>query len=135
MLRPAASLLLVLAAQAQVVDIGADTILSPPQGIIQGVPYFPRAVWHNYGDTAVAFRVWFQILDSAGGEVYLDSADAAPLQPGHDSTIIFRRDVLCGFALLGGDSVLCRCSTAAAGDVNPANDTFAMPVEVGMVSI
>lgn len=99
-------------------DVGVDSILFeryyPP-----GDSFEPVAAWHNFGDSAAAFTAWFGLADPESSLVYVDSVTVLSLGPSAETTLAFRPHLLD----MAGRWVA-RCSTAAAGDTNPANDTL-----------
>jgi hypothetical protein len=92
-------------------DAGVLAILAPQGVIAPGDTVVPRAVVRNYGTFAEVFPVKFVI-----GESWRDSI-IDTLQPGTNDTVRFRTWVADPEG-----HYFEQCSTALAGDMNPADD-------------
>jgi len=94
-------------------DVGVTELLAPVDTVDSGTVVVPRALVRNFGTFAETFPVWLSI-----GPSWLDSISES-LPAGQSDT--------ADFATWTANEVgvfEVRCSTALAGDTNPANDVL-----------
>ncbi len=106
---------------ANAVDFGVTAILAPQGSYDTTADITPRAGLRNFGAAAGNCTAVFRIIASGGAQVYQQPVVITGLQPGRDTVIEFAlwpRPHPVG-------SYAARCSVAAAGDINPTNDTLA----------
>lgn len=105
-------------------DVGPTTLNTPSDGgfVVETLPFTPQATFTNLGtaDQLVPFEVRYQILDTAGGEVYSSTRLVSPLNGGSSLAVSF--DPLSGGLPAG--SYLMRAITALAADEDRSNDTL-----------
>jgi hypothetical protein len=105
----------------RVLDAGVLGIASPAGTYEPGRVITPAATVRNYGSTPADFDVWMLITDPTGAQFYVAGTNVTNVAPGTNLLV----DVFPACTLrLTGDWTA-KCSTAMAGDVNPANDVLA----------
>jgi len=100
---------------AQYGDVGVKQI-NAPRRVQVGVNFTPKATWKNYGTTQMAFTAFYFIEDPDGIRFYSKSENRV-LEGGQEALILFPDTMV---EIAGTYTV--RCSTAAVGDINPANN-------------
>lgn len=100
-------------------DVGATRILAPVGQVDSGMVVVPQAVVENLGDTQETFDVMLRV-----GSTFADT-QSVTLAAGASDTV----DFLDWLAETLGVHVVC-CSTALAGDDDPANDLAVDSCEV-----
>ena len=100
----------------ETLDVGVVRIIAPTSAWVDsGMVVTPQAMVRNFGNLTASFPVIFRI-----DTFYTDTQDVVNLNP-LDSTVVSFTDWL---ALQRGTHTT-KCSTALAGDINPANDARA----------
>ncbi|MEO0068473.1 MAG: kelch repeat-containing protein [candidate division WOR-3 bacterium] len=100
---------------AQFGDVGVKSIDAPRRAQV-GATFRPKATYKNFGNTQMAFTAFYFIEDPDGIRFYSKSENRV-LGAGQEVQISFPDT----FVEIAGTYTV-RCSTAAAGDINPNND-------------
>jgi hypothetical protein len=101
-------------------DVGVVQVLSPAGSLDTSVAISPSAEIYNYGIAPATFYTFCLIRTNADSTVYRDSLKLTNLPIGADTTLTFP-DWPKPHA---EGNYTARCSTALAGDADPANDTL-----------
>ncbi len=110
-------------------DVGVASIEAPVGRVPPGGTVTPRATWRNYGTTPMNFTAYCFINDPSGTRIYTQS-QASQLNGGQTVQLTFPTSG--ALTTEGGYTV--KCSTAAAGDQNPANDWREGAFAVGLAA-
>ena len=102
------------------VNVGVTDIIAPVGSVDSGTVVAPMADVRNFGGVPVSFPVIFRI-----GAFYTDTQFVSNLLPGDSIVVTF---VSWSASPLG--THITKCSTALAGDVDPANDAVFDSVRV-----
>ena len=102
------------------VDVSADTILCPYSYTVWFWWFSPTVRARCRGTDSAALSAWFTMVDKHDSIRYRDSLGPVMLGPGDATTLTFAP------YLPGSDTGIwtARCSVAAPGDTNPANDVI-----------
>jgi len=109
-------------------DVGVDSIISPGDTILPGVPINPAARVKNYGKSTESFPVICQI-DSSGVNIYYDSCFVDTLKPDSSRIVSFATWTP---GATGGIVYDILFATQLAGDANPGNDTLRRTISTGV---
>ncbi|MBM3322261.1 hypothetical protein FJY69_02100, partial [candidate division WOR-3 bacterium] len=110
-------------------DVGVASIEAPTGRVPPGNTVTPRATWRNFGTTPMNFTAYCFLHDPDGNRFY-DESQNSQLEGGQSVQLTFP---VSGALTTEGGYVV-KCSTAAAGDVNPANDWRQVPFAVGLAA-
>lgn len=110
-------------------DVGVDRIIQPVGRVTPGGTVTPQAVWKNYGTTPMNFTATCHLEDPDGVRFYSQSQSAS-LTGGASITLTFPET---GALTLEGGYVV-KCTTAAAGDQNEANNWKSGAFAVGLAA-
>ncbi|MFO7638023.1 MAG: T9SS type A sorting domain-containing protein [bacterium] len=102
------------------IDIAVLRVLQPERWTDTAQVLTPTAVWANLGDLPTNFTAFAFIGNDSAGRVWSDVKGIIGLPPGAETTIVFS-DFNSGHAT-GAWALF--CSTYAAGDTFPENDTL-----------
>jgi hypothetical protein len=101
-------------------DVGVLAIQQPVGDYEQMANVTPVADWRNNGNIPASFTAHCFLIDPSGTRVYSMARWVANLAPGGTTELTFP-EFSVGAAT---GTWIVRCSTAAAGDVDPENDTL-----------
>jgi len=110
-------------------DVGVKAIVQPGTSVLPGATITPTGTWKNYGTTSMNFTAYF-FMDSAGTRVYSPPGVPYSLAGGAEANITFPDYT---FANDTSSGWVAKCSTAAAGDVNAANNVLTKSFKVSTV--
>ncbi|MFO7638553.1 MAG: right-handed parallel beta-helix repeat-containing protein [bacterium] len=100
-------------------DVGVAQIIQPGTFVDTNATFTPTARWRNYNTSdPVSFTAYFEIESPTLGWFYAEQVTVNDLAPGMDTVLSFT-DVSVG---MDTGAWAARCSSYAAGDINPAND-------------
>jgi len=115
----------------RVVDVGVIDIGVPSGSYPLDTTVNPVATWRNQGNVAATFQVFMTMLDPGGSPAYSASTMVLNLPAGSQVNISSFPPATLDTA---GYWVV-RCSTALAGDLDPANDTMGQTFRVGVPDV
>jgi len=109
-------------------DVASFQILSPGIDVISSMPYIPECVVKNIGKNTESFPVYFTV-DSAGTQIYSQSASVTDLAPDVRDTVSFASWI----PQWNGGTYNTTLYTALTGDESVGNDTMTMDAACSIV--
>lgn len=109
-------------------DVASYQILDPGTHVISSLPYMPECVVKNIGRNTESFPVYFTV-DSAGTQVYSQSASVTNLAPDVRDTVTFASWI----PQWNGGTYNTTVYTELTGDEDVGNDTMTMDAACSLV--
>jgi hypothetical protein len=100
------------------VDVSMEDVVSPAGTVIPGSTVYPSGVWRNRQLQSVNFTAYFFLIDRLGTRRYSQAIQVNGLGAARDTLLVFPVTP----PLDDTGRWVARCSTFAAGDVDPMND-------------